>query len=161
MEKISAKTDTSVLTTSLRSSFALSVPPRTYYYNYDAGECSDLVFGVSLVDYAAAREGQNNVPHIIKLCIEEVDKRGLGVEGIYAVSSLTKLVYHFSSRIEVVQAARTRARGQWSAFSLRLNYECAYSYNAKLNWKKSHFRSTQIRTSIQSPRFSRSAITFD
>ena len=95
MEKISAKTDTSVLTTSLRSSFALSVPPRTYYYNYDAGECSDLVFGVSLVDYAAAREGQNNVPHILKVCIEEVDKRGLGVERIYTVSSLTKLVLSF------------------------------------------------------------------
>lgn len=92
VEKISAKTDASVLTTSLRSSFTLSIPPRTLYYNYDAGECSDLVFGVSLVDYATVRESQNNIPHILKLCIEEVDKRGLGVERIYTVSSLTKLV---------------------------------------------------------------------
>ena len=51
MEKISAKTDTSILTTSLRSSLALSMPPHTHYYNYDGGECSDLVFSVSLVDY--------------------------------------------------------------------------------------------------------------
>jgi hypothetical protein len=85
-EKISAKTDTSVLATSLRSSLALSIPPRTLYYNYHVGECSDLVFGVSLAVYATDRESQRNIPNILRLCIEEVDKRGLDVEGIYAVS---------------------------------------------------------------------------
>ncbi len=92
MEKISAETDTSILAASLRSSLALSIPPRTLYYNYDVGECPDLVFGVSLVDYATARESQNNVPNILRLCIEEVDKRGLEAEGIYTVSSSTRLV---------------------------------------------------------------------
>ena len=39
---------------SLRSSLALSIPPLTLCFNYDVGECSDLVFGVSLEDYATA-----------------------------------------------------------------------------------------------------------
>ncbi|KAF8256362.1 hypothetical protein EI94DRAFT_1649994, partial [Lactarius quietus] len=112
MEKISAKTDTSVLATSLRSSFALSIPPRTLYYNYDVGECLDLVFGVSLADYAAAQEGQKSVSNIRRLCIEEVDKRGLEVERIYMVSPST---------------------GQWKTSFLVFDYKHAYSRNAKSN----------------------------
>ncbi len=92
VEKISAETDTTIIATSLRSSLSLSVPPRTLYYNYNVGEGSDLIFGVSLSDYATARESHNNIPSILRLCIDEVDKRGLEVEGIYRVSSSTQLV---------------------------------------------------------------------
>ena len=56
------------------------------YYNYHVGECRDLIFGVSLADYATARGSENDVPIVLRLCIEEIDKRGLDAEGIYRVS---------------------------------------------------------------------------
>lgn len=92
VEKISPETDTSILAACLSSALALSIPFRTLYYNYDVGECSALVFGVSLADYATARGSQSNVPNILKLCIGEVDKRGLEAEGIYMVSSFARRV---------------------------------------------------------------------
>jgi hypothetical protein len=64
-----------------------AVPRQTLYANYQVGECSDLIFGVGLVDYANSRglhEGE--VPKLVRLCIDEVDKRGLNSEGIYRVS---------------------------------------------------------------------------
>lgn len=86
VEKVSSETDTSVLAASLRRSLAVSTPPPTLYYNYHVGECQDLIFGVTLVDYATARGSENDVPKIIRICIEEVDRRGLDAEGIYRVS---------------------------------------------------------------------------
>jgi hypothetical protein len=86
VEKVSSETDTSLLAASLRRSLAVSTPPPTLYYNYQVGECQDLIFGVTLVDYATARGSENDVPKIIKICIEEVDRRGLDAEGIYRVS---------------------------------------------------------------------------
>ncbi|KAH9167603.1 Rho GTPase activation protein [Lactarius sanguifluus] len=100
VEKISAETDTSALAASLHSSFALSIPPRTLYHNYDVGECPDLVFGLSLADYATARESRHNVPNILRLCIEEVDKRGLEAEGIYTVSSQHASVQELQRKVE-------------------------------------------------------------
>jgi hypothetical protein len=88
VEKVSSETDTSLLAASLRRSLAVSTPPPTLYYNYHVGECQDLLFGVTLVDYATARGSENDVPKIIKICIEEVDRRGLDAEGIYRVSVL-------------------------------------------------------------------------
>ncbi|KAI9455782.1 hypothetical protein BJY52DRAFT_1278579 [Lactarius psammicola] len=100
VEKISAETDTSIQAASLRSSLALSIPPRTLYYNYDVGECPDLIFGVSLADYVTARECQNNVPNILRLCIEEVDKRGLEAEGIYMLSRQHAHVRELQRKVE-------------------------------------------------------------
>ncbi|KAH9168897.1 Rho GTPase activation protein, partial [Lactarius sanguifluus] len=100
VEKISAETDTSALAASLHSSFALSIPPRTLYHNYDVGECPDLVFGLSLADYATARESRHNVPNILGLCIEEVDKRGLEAEGIYTLSRQHASVQELQRKVE-------------------------------------------------------------
>ncbi|KAH8997007.1 hypothetical protein EDB86DRAFT_3043847 [Lactarius hatsudake] len=99
-ETISAETDTSILAASLRSSLALSIPPRTLYHNYDVGECPDLVFGLSLADYATARGSQNNVPTILMLCIEEVEKRGLEAEGIDTLSRQHARVQELQRRVE-------------------------------------------------------------
>ncbi len=71
---------------SLRRSLALSIPPATLYYNYHVGECQDLIFGVTLADYATARGSENDVPKVLRICIDEIDKRGLDAEGIYRVS---------------------------------------------------------------------------
>lgn len=63
-----------------------AVPPRVLYTNYAIGECNDLIFGVSLVDYAQARGlADGDIPKIVRLCIQEVDARGLEAEGIYRV----------------------------------------------------------------------------
>jgi hypothetical protein len=86
VDKVSAETDTSILATSLRRSLALSIPAPTLYYNYHVGECQDLIFGVSLADYATARGSENDVPKVLRICIDEIDKRGLDAEGIYRVS---------------------------------------------------------------------------
>ncbi|KAH9964547.1 hypothetical protein BC827DRAFT_1259589 [Russula dissimulans] len=83
IENVSAETDTSILATSLSRSLALSIPAPTLYYNYHVGECQDLIFGVSLADYATARGTENDAPRIFRICIDEMDKRGLDAEGIY------------------------------------------------------------------------------
>ena len=84
---ISADKDTLAVTSQTARSMALATPRPTSYYNYHVGECKDLIFGVSLVDYANAHglpEGE--IPRVVGLCIDELDKRGLETEGIYRVS---------------------------------------------------------------------------
>jgi hypothetical protein len=107
VENVSAENDTAVLSASLRRSTALSNPRPIFYYNYHVGECPDLVFGRKLVDYATARGSENDVPKILRVCIEEVNRRGLNAEGIYRVSSPTG-----PKLIEFVQCYST---GHWSA----------------------------------------------
>ena len=64
-----------------------STPKRALYTNYYVGDCNDLIFGVGLVDYATSRGLQEGeIPKLVRLCIAEVDKRGLNSEGIYRVS---------------------------------------------------------------------------
>jgi hypothetical protein len=87
VDDINAETDTSILATSLRSCLALSIPSPILYYNYHVGECQDLIFGVSLADYATARGSENDLPKILRISIDEIDKRGLDAEGIYRVST--------------------------------------------------------------------------
>src|SRR5712691_2762183 len=89
VEKVSPENDSSVFNASLHRSPALSIPRPIFYYNYHVGECPDLVFGCKLVDYATARGSENDVPKVIRTCIEEVNRRGLDAEGIYTVSSPT------------------------------------------------------------------------
>jgi hypothetical protein len=89
IQKVSPENDSSVFSASLHRSPALSVPGSIIYNNYHVGECPDLVFGCKLVDYATARGSENDVPKIIRSCVEEVNRRGLDVGGIYMVSSPT------------------------------------------------------------------------
>ncbi|KAI9453198.1 Rho GTPase activation protein, partial [Lactarius psammicola] len=82
VEKALAETDTSDLRASLRRTLSFSIPQPTLYLNYP-GAYSDLIFGVPLVDLTTNRD---NVPKVMRMCIEEVDKRGLDAEKIYSVS---------------------------------------------------------------------------
>ncbi|KAI0307495.1 hypothetical protein B0F90DRAFT_1674209 [Multifurca ochricompacta] len=100
VEKVSAETDTSILAASLHRSFTLSIPPPTLYYNYHVGECQDLIFGVTLVDYATARSSENDVPKTLRICIDEIDKRGLDAEGIYRVSGRHANVQELQHKLE-------------------------------------------------------------
>ena len=83
VEKAFAGTDTSGLRASFDHGFSLSIPPLTLYCNYRPDTHSDLIFGVPLVNSATS---QDNVPKVIRMCIEEVEKRGLDTHKIYSVS---------------------------------------------------------------------------
>ncbi|KAH9175078.1 Rho GTPase activation protein [Lactarius sanguifluus] len=84
VEKALAGTDTSNLKASFRQAISYSIPPITLYRNYRPSTYSDsnLIFGVPLVDLTTNRD---NVPQVMRMCIEEVEKRGLNISKIYSV----------------------------------------------------------------------------
>ena len=83
---ISPQRDSAAIAASIPRLLAAASPKPVYYYNYNVGECKDLIFGVSLVDYATARGPlEGDIPKIVKMCIEDIDRRGLDAEGIYRV----------------------------------------------------------------------------
>lgn len=87
IEKVSTDRDLKGVNAYIAQSLASSIPTPILYHNYYVGECRDLIFGFSLQDYATARDlPEGEIPKIVRICIEEVDKRGLDVEGIYRVS---------------------------------------------------------------------------
>jgi hypothetical protein len=89
VDKISPAKDVSLVTTHFPRSLASAISKPILYYNYNVGECNDLIFGFSLVDYATARGlAEGDIPKIMRICIQEVDQRGLDAEGIYRVSFL-------------------------------------------------------------------------
>ena len=73
----------SILRVSFRRALRISIPPVTVYRNYHPGAPSDSIFGVPLVDVTT---DQDNIPKVIRMCIEEVEKRGLNTKKIYSVS---------------------------------------------------------------------------
>lgn len=78
--------DESDLRASFRQALSFSIPPVTLYRNYNInrpGPYSELIFGVPLVDLETT---QDNVPKVMRMCIEEVEKRGLKTKNIYLVS---------------------------------------------------------------------------
>ena len=91
VENVLDTTDTSDLRASFRRALSLSIPPLTLYRNCRPGGYSNLVFGVPLVDHATStREG--NVPKVMKMCMEEVEKRGLHIDGLYPVSLSSRIL---------------------------------------------------------------------
>lgn len=86
--KVSTERDMKGVNAYIAQSLAASIPIPILYYNFYVGECKDLIFGFSLQDYATARDlPEGEIPKIVKICIGEVEKRGLDAEGIYRVSS--------------------------------------------------------------------------
>ncbi|KIM29131.1 hypothetical protein M408DRAFT_128687 [Serendipita vermifera MAFF 305830] len=80
---------------------AQSIPKKILYYNYQVGECKDMLFGVSLVDYASSRGLKDGeVPKIVSLCIADVEARGLKNEGIYRVPGKHTTVMELSLQAE-------------------------------------------------------------
>ncbi|KAI9453211.1 Rho GTPase activation protein [Lactarius psammicola] len=82
VEKALDGTDMSGLRASFGHALSFSIPPLTLYCNYRPDAYSDLVFGVPLVNHKA---NQDNVPKVIRMCIEEVEKRGLNTHKIYSL----------------------------------------------------------------------------
>ncbi|KAH8994650.1 hypothetical protein EDB83DRAFT_2559309, partial [Lactarius deliciosus] len=84
-QKALAGTDASGLRASFGHALSISIPPLTLYCNYRPDVYSDLIFGVPLVNLSA---NQDCVPKVIRMCIEEVEKRGLNTHKIYLVGSI-------------------------------------------------------------------------
>jgi hypothetical protein len=85
VEKALAGIDTSDLKASFRVALSSSIPLPTLYRNYRPGAYSNLIFGVPLVDLAV-ETNEDNVPKLMRMCMEEVEKRGLNTDKIYSVS---------------------------------------------------------------------------
>ncbi|KAF8269710.1 hypothetical protein EI94DRAFT_1724495 [Lactarius quietus] len=80
VKKALAGTDTSDLRASFRRALSFSIPPLTLCRIYRPGAYSELIFGAPLVDDTT---DDKNVPRVMRMCIEEVEKRGLDAKGIY------------------------------------------------------------------------------
>ncbi|KAH9051873.1 hypothetical protein EDB87DRAFT_630949 [Lactarius vividus] len=81
VEKALARKDASGLRASFGHALSFSIPPLTLYCNYRPNAYLDLIFGVPLVNLTS---NQDYVPNVIRMCIEEVEKRGLNTKGIYS-----------------------------------------------------------------------------
>ena len=73
----------SILRVTFRRALRISIPPVTVYRNYHPGAPSESIFGVPLVDVTT---DEDTIPKVIRMCIEEVEKRGLNTKKIYSVS---------------------------------------------------------------------------
>ncbi|KAH9037702.1 hypothetical protein EDB84DRAFT_1675592 [Lactarius hengduanensis] len=85
VEKTVAGTDTPGLRASFDHALSFSIPLLTLYCNYRPNAYSSLIFGVPLVNLTT---DQNYVPKVIRMCIEEVEKRGLNAHKIYSFGSI-------------------------------------------------------------------------
>ncbi|KAH8996980.1 Rho GTPase activation protein [Lactarius hatsudake] len=85
VENALAGTDTSNLKASFRRTLSSSIPPPALYRNYRLGGYSNLVFGVPLQE--CMTDG-DQVPKVIRMCIEEVERRGLDTHKIYSVGAM-------------------------------------------------------------------------
>ena len=87
------RADTSDLRSSFRRALSYSTPPLALYRNYRPVRDLNLIFGVPLVDHEV---NEDKVPKLMRICIEEVEKRGLNVNKIYSVSLLSRYVFGFT-----------------------------------------------------------------
>lgn len=79
----------SKLRASIPRSLASAIPEPILYQHGHFGPSNDLIFGFSLVDYATEKSlHDGEVPKIVRICIQEIDQRGLEAEGIYRVCRL-------------------------------------------------------------------------
>lgn len=86
VDKISPEKDVAKLKAYIPRSLASAIPEPILYEHGFVGSCNDLIFGFSLVDYATSKGlHDGEIPKIIKICIQEIDRRGLESEGIYRV----------------------------------------------------------------------------
>ncbi|KAF9023411.1 hypothetical protein BDZ89DRAFT_955713 [Hymenopellis radicata] len=101
VDRISPEKDVSKVAAYIPKSLASSIPDPILYHNGNLGECKDLIFGFSLMDYATSKNlPEGEIPKIIKICIAEIDFRGLECEGIYRVSGRHAVVQAMQRDVE-------------------------------------------------------------
>ncbi|RXW23866.1 hypothetical protein EST38_g2011 [Candolleomyces aberdarensis] len=105
VDKISPEKDLAKVQSVIPRSLASAIPDPILYEHGQVGACSDLIFGFSLVDYATSKGLQEGeIPKILRICIEEIDKRGLENEGIYRVSGRHAVVQALQHDVEKDEA---------------------------------------------------------
>jgi hypothetical protein len=90
VENILGGTDTSDLKVSFRRAISFSNLPLVLYRNNHRGGYSNLTFGVPLVEHEANKD---KVPKLMRMCIDEIEKRGLNEDDIYWVGLLLNNVF--------------------------------------------------------------------
>ncbi|KAH9811610.1 hypothetical protein DFH28DRAFT_931730 [Melampsora americana] len=94
IDKISPEEDAHVYSTTQHEEFS---EPKVLYENAFTGPCQSLLFGVAINDYYASHPGKGWVPLLVRICIDEIEHRGIKLEGIYRVSgkmqNVTQLVH--------------------------------------------------------------------
>ncbi|KAF8634447.1 hypothetical protein AX15_000895 [Amanita polypyramis BW_CC] len=101
VSKISPEIDVTKLKSLIPHSLASAIPEPILYQHGQVGFCNDLIFGFSLVDYATTKGLKDGtVPTIVRLCVQEIDLRGLECEGIYRVSGRHAVVQALQHDIE-------------------------------------------------------------
>ena len=106
------------MTSFIPRAIANATPEQVHYEHGLQGVCSDLIFGISLTDYATGkniRDGE--IPRIVRLCIEEIDKRGLEAEGIYRVGHHCTDPRYLADFATGVRPPRKRCHGQLAVFA--------------------------------------------
>jgi hypothetical protein len=88
-------TETSDLKVSFRRAISFSTPPLVIYRNFHPGGYSNLIFGDPLVDHGVT---EDKVPKVMRMCIDEVEKRGLDIDGIYYVSLQSSHVFRIHAK---------------------------------------------------------------
>ncbi|KAJ8081909.1 hypothetical protein PM082_007755 [Marasmius tenuissimus] len=99
--KINPEKDKAKYSAFVPKSLQSAIPEKTLYHNGIVGECNDLIFGFSLQDYATTKNlPEGEIPKIIRICIAEIDKRGLDAEGIFRVSGRHAIVQSMQHDLE-------------------------------------------------------------
>jgi hypothetical protein len=98
-----------------REEFAVSSP--IYYHNYYAGECKDLLFGISLLEYAHAH--RRSVPLLVIKCVEAVERMGgLKREGIYRISGRQSNIEKLRQTFEKDEEATVLNENTYDVFTI-------------------------------------------
>ncbi|KAF7320004.1 Glucosamine 6-phosphate N-acetyltransferase [Mycena kentingensis (nom. inval.)] len=101
VNKIAPEVDIVKVSSTIPRSLESAIPERILYHNGFVGECQDLIFGFSLLDYATAHNLPDGLPpKLVQICVAEIDKRGLSSEGIYRVSGRHAVVQTLQHEIE-------------------------------------------------------------
>ncbi|KAI8080000.1 uncharacterized protein BX664DRAFT_342035 [Halteromyces radiatus] len=82
------------------------MPSPIYYINHHVGECKDLIFGITLMEYTQLRG--RSPPLVVSRCIEAVERLGgLEKEGIYRVSGKQTTIERMKQEFERDEEAMT------------------------------------------------------
>jgi hypothetical protein len=100
--------DASDLKVSFHRALSLSIPPPAFYRNCRPGAYSEPIFGVPLGNLEA---NQDNVSKVMRMCIVEVESRGLDAKDIYSVSWSRGIMLGFMFSVTVGSYTRHRSTG--------------------------------------------------
>ena len=145
-----AGTDTSNLKAKFRVDLSYTIPPLTLYnHKYRPG--AYLIFGFPLVDVTTS---EDNVPKVMRMCIDEIEKRGLNTKNIYSVSCSRHILgFLFSSvhsrMVGQQKFERPVKRPVESAIMIKSLADVKFAHSCNTGSKmKFHFHSPLRTTSV-------------